>query len=182
MNSATVSRFAVIEVPVLDARIERMLLKDRFPTLDEVEIFSLVNLASNLRDYYRNKHINYFCSTRDLVYVCTLLATGLSKQQAIKCCIYDKVIGQRTKEKVGKAIQDTTKITYGEYQKILTEVEQLVDVKKENAQLVKNVKKLEVDIVDAKKAAELYKTQAQAYGELKKKFDDMIGIYQKTNI
>jgi len=178
LNQATMSRFIVIDCPTLKPQIERILLKERFHTVDEVEIFWLVNMATNLRDFHNSNHINYFCSTRDLVNICSLIEVGITKKEAIKCCIYDKVLWKNNKNKVGKVIEDAMKISYWEMHTIMSEIDNLVKVKEENETLKIEVSDMKTGLADERRKSKRYKEKAEAHDELKHKLDEMMNIYQ----
>ena len=177
LNAATLSRFVVIEVDIISSSEERKLLKNRFPALDDIEIFSLINLATNLRDSHRKWTINYFCSTRDLVNVCNLLDAWVDKINSIKCCIYDKVIGSSSKMKVWKIIDDTLKISYWQNKKLMNEVEKMNEIIVENDKLRDDISQMKVQINELETKNKVNDDKVKSYDELKSKLDSMMSIY-----
>lgn len=146
LNLATMSRFIVYTVNSLLEDEERKLLNERFPRIEEAELFRLTSLATNLREQHMNGNISYFCSSRDLINICTMLDCGIEIEMAIKWCILDKVQDTTDKSVIKNIIEDSLKITIdvlyqqlGEIKQVEVLKEKFVELEKEKIQLLQKV-------------------------------------------
>lgn len=179
LNSATLSRFAVIDCQPLKPVQERKLIQDRYPNIHENEIFSIVNMWTELRKAHHNRTLKYFCSTRDLLSVCELIDAGIDKKRAIKSCVYEKVIGKRQKEKVSLIITECMNIKYDDITNILSEVNDLYKIQEEKEETDKKNEALEMRIKEVDIENEELRKKMTNYDDMKKKFDSIMDMYKK---
>ncbi len=88
MNKALMSRFGII-LDVLPSAEEHLIVIEKTGT-DQKTAAMLVKAANTLRKAKANSHISLVCSTRDLIYVATLIRGGFSKAEAFELAVINK--------------------------------------------------------------------------------------------
>ncbi len=88
LNKAFISRFSVvIETEYSDNEVQ--ILMDR-TGIDPVTADNLVAIASDLRVQKQKEVITYPCSTRDLIYACQLIVSGVNTELALETAVVNK--------------------------------------------------------------------------------------------
>lgn len=108
-NSATLSRFNVLYVNPLPQSTEKKLLATKFPKLDAKDIHFITDIGTEIRQKYFQEQIFYFCSTRDLVMVASLVQAGLDMIFSIKTAIVNKIQDVESKKKVEEYLKNKIK-------------------------------------------------------------------------
>lgn len=182
LNIATMSRFVVYTVDSLLENEERTLLHERFPEIEEAELFRLTSLATKLRELYEKDSISYFCSTRDLVSICTLLHCGVWLDMAIRGCIIDKVQDQNDKQVIRKTIEDSLGVALDILYTQLWEVKQIEVLKEKFVELEKEKIKLLQKISEQKNIIDHNKETMTKVKKMRESMIEINKIYQQASI
>ena len=63
----------MLQIDVLSQAKERELLSKKFPKMDKGDILKVTEIGMQLRKLSTTEQTEYFCSTRDLVYMSELI-------------------------------------------------------------------------------------------------------------
>lgn len=182
-NSATLSRFVVLNIQPLNQDEENKLLIKKFPKAKKKDIYLLTKIAAKLRQAYFKENIFYFTSTRDLVMILSLMDKGSKMEAAIECSIVNKVQDDESREKMIFLLKDMID-TYDE-ERIAKELEEIKELREEIKklkeetpssseedqetifQLTKDLNDLSMKITKLKKVEEEHKAMRAKLEELR---------------
>jgi len=173
-NPATLSRFLMLQIDVLSQEKERELLGKKFPKMGG-QILRITEIWQALRRLHQSEQIEYFCSTRDLVYMAELIQSWLKIEQSFEVVILNKIQTEIEKTKIQSEAGKVLKITIQKSNEIVSEIE---SIKRTMQSAVDNKKKLEEyqealiykenQLDEAIKENHELKVQVQKFEELKK--------------
>lgn len=187
LNKAFISRFSVvIECDYSDN--EAQILTDR-TGIDIVSATDVVAVAREIRQNKKQGKITYPCSTRDLIYACSLIMNGVQKPLAFKTAIInkapnderaalEKVIELISKEEF--TIKKQTFTSIGDMVKKFEKVDEMIKEKeKELTQEKKEKGELNKEITALRKENDEINSKLEEYQERVSKIKGKLVEYMK---
>jgi len=153
-NPATLSRFLMLQIDVLSQAKERELLSKKFPKMDKGDILKVTEIGMQLRKLSTTEQTEYFCSTRDLVYMSELIQSWLSMEQAFKVVVLNKIQTESEKVKISEAASKILSIPAQKAKEIVTEIEEIKEMMKKASESKEGIEQIKTENRQLKKAYE----------------------------